>query len=103
MIVEPGDREIVRWAAERSLPCYYASERGLPDPCLKVHCGHVTAYFCRGRLSRLWAHADGACLDEMFAGLTDVFALCARMRTANSHLPLLTAVERRLAWDHPAW
>ena len=76
MIVEPADRDIVKWAVDHAVPCYYTREQGLPTPCLKIHCGHVTAFFCRGRLTRLWAHADHAFLDDMFAELTQLFALC---------------------------
>jgi hypothetical protein len=77
MIVHPADREIVSWASERRSPHYYTSEAGLPDPCLKVHCGHITAYFSEGRLERVWAQADGPRLDDMFAELTELFRLCA--------------------------
>ena len=83
MVVDPVDREIVAWAADRSAPCYYTHEDELPLPCLKVHCGHVTAYFCQGRLTRLWAQADHSFLDDLFAELTDLFALCARLPGAR--------------------
>ena len=76
MIVEPADRDIVKWAVDHSVPCYYASESGLPAPCLKLQCGHVTAFFCRGQLTRLWAQADYEFVDQMFAELTEMFRLC---------------------------
>ncbi len=72
MIVHPADRNIVKWAIDHSSPCYYTREPDLPNPCLKVQCGHVTAYFCRGRLARLWAHADGDQFDDMFADMTQI-------------------------------
>jgi hypothetical protein len=78
MLVHPADRKFVKWAIDRSVPCYYCHEPGLPDPCLKVHLGHVTVHVQRGRLLRLAAHADRGDLDAMFAELVDLFALCGR-------------------------
>ena len=52
MIVASEDRAIVEWALNRAAPFYYAREPDLPDPCLKVHRGHVTAYFSGGQLAR---------------------------------------------------
>ena len=91
MVVEPADQDIVAWANGRSSPWYYIAERGLPQPCLKVQCGHVTAFFHRGRLTRLWAHADGPLLDDMFAELTQVFGLCANGRSAPGTSALYAA------------
>lgn len=103
VVVESMDREIVDWAASRSAPCYYTQEHELPEPCLKVHCGHVTAYFCGGRLTRIWAHADHTFLDDMFAELTDLFALCARLPAARGadNCPSWSAARVRLD-DRPA-
>ena len=78
VLVEPLDREIVHWARNRRLPCYYANEDGLSKRCLKIQFGHVTAYFVAGRLVRLWAHADRVLLDEMFEQLTQLFSLCTQ-------------------------
>jgi hypothetical protein len=78
MIVEPGDMEIVKWAVDRAKPCYYTREQGLPQPCLKVHCGNVTAYFCQGELTRLWAHADGGLLEDMFGELLQILRFAGR-------------------------
>jgi hypothetical protein len=77
MLVHPADRVIVKWAMDHSAPHYYTSEADLPSPCLKVQCGYVTAYFHEGELVRLWAHADGECLDDMFVQMTQLFGLCA--------------------------
>ncbi len=77
MIVDPQDKRIVKWAVDRCSPWYYTKEEGLPDPCLKVHCGYVTAYFTKGRLQRILTHADRKGMDDMFAELMQVFALCA--------------------------
>ena len=78
MIVDLADRDLIKWAVEHSASFYYTQEHGLPSPCLKIHFGHVTAYFCRGQLARLWAHSDRAYLDEMFQQLMKVFELCGR-------------------------
>ncbi len=84
MIVEQADREIVKWAVDRLLPWYYTRERGLPEPCLKIHFGHITAYFCRGQLARLWTHADRGGLDDMFGELMVLFDLCGSPRSILS-------------------
>ncbi|HEY3245194.1 MAG TPA: hypothetical protein VGM03_17775 [Phycisphaerae bacterium] len=76
MIVHPADRDIVKWAMDRSAPYYYTREQELPQPCLKVHCGHVTAYFFQGALVRVWAHADEPALEDMFVELGQLLALC---------------------------
>ncbi len=81
MTEETADRDLVKWAAEHALPFYYTTEDGLPSPCLKIHFGYVTAYFCRGQLTRLWAHADRAFLDDMFEQLMRIFELCGRCRS----------------------
>lgn len=78
VIVDPADRPIVKWALDRAAAFYYARERDLPQPCLKVQCGCVTAYFWRGRLTRLQAHADSGLFDEMFCELAQLFELCGR-------------------------
>jgi hypothetical protein len=78
VIVDPADRAIVKWALDRAAAFYYARERDLPQPCLKVQCGCVTAYFSRGRLTRLQAHADSGLFDEMFCELAQLFELCGR-------------------------
>lgn len=78
--LEFSDRAIVEWATVRAFPWYYTEEKGLPGPCLKVHCGHVTAYFHRGKLRRLWAHADRPDLDDMFLELTHLMSFNARRR-----------------------
>jgi hypothetical protein len=75
---EPHDADVIRWAEQNALPFYYASEPALPPRCLKVHLGHITAYFGQGKLVRLWVHADGEYLDEVFCQLTRLFELCAR-------------------------
>ena len=80
MIVEPGDSVIVKWAIDHLLPWYYTHEKGLPDPCLKIHFGDVTAYFCKGRLTRVWAYANAARLDDMFGELLQLFKLCGHAR-----------------------
>ncbi len=78
MTENPADSRVIEWARQRAAPHYYTDEANLPTPCLKVQCGHVTAYFCQGRLTRLWAHADSDLLDEMFAELTQLFSLYPR-------------------------
>lgn len=78
MVVEPADSRIVQWATRRSFPCYYARVDGLPMPCLKVHLGQLTAFVCRGKLIRISAQADHDDLDELFWGLTELFAVCGR-------------------------
>ncbi len=102
MLVETADQDIVAWAAKRSAPCYYTHEEHLPQPCLKVHCGHVTAYFCGGRLARLWAHADHTYLDDLFAELTDLFALCARLKGGQQAGPAVAGFTPRLRWGDSA-
>ena len=81
VIVNHADREIIKWAVDRMLPWYYTRERGLPDPCLKVHFGHITAYFYRGQLVRLWTQADQGSLDDMFCELMVLFDLCGSPRS----------------------
>ena len=76
MRVEPTDRHIASWARGMSAPCYYVSEPNMTAPCLKVQCGHLTAYFRRGRLIRLWAYADCSELEDMFKQLTQLFRHC---------------------------
>ncbi len=80
MIVEPADREIVKWAVDRLIPWYYTSERGLPPPCLTLHLGHVTAYFRRGRLVRVRTHSDEDGFDDMFSEFLVLFDLCGQWR-----------------------
>ncbi len=83
MIVEPADREIVKWAVDRLVPWYYTRERGLDRPCLSVHFGHVTAYFCRGRLKRIRTHSDADGFDDMFSEFLVLFELCGQSRTVR--------------------
>lgn len=85
MNVDLADGNLVKWAVDHGLPFYYTQECGLPNPCLKIHLGHVTAYFCRGQLTRLWAHADRACLDDMFEQMMKIFELCGRCRSLIQH------------------
>ncbi len=92
MIVNLADRGLVTWAVEHGTPVYYTQEQGLPNPCLKIHFGHVTAYFCKGQLTRLWAHADRAYLDEMFEQLMKIFELCGCCRS------LVQFDEAKLYW-----
>ncbi len=93
---EPDDSAIMAWARENGLRYYYALEPALPERCLKVHFGHLTAYFCGGKLVRLWVHADGEYLDEVFYQLTQLFELCVRI---GGYLAQQTAV----SWsDHRA-
>ncbi|NIM08460.1 MAG: hypothetical protein GTO53_04730 [Planctomycetales bacterium] len=99
MIVKPEDRAIVEWALNRSVPFYYAREHDMPGPCLKVHRGHVTAYFLHGRLTRLWAQADHDHLDHMFAELTDLFSLCARLAPESPTGHDTVNVPGRPCWD----
>ena len=44
-----------------------------------VGAGHVTAYFCSGKLMRVWVHAGGEYLDEVFYQLTQLFELCTKI------------------------
>lgn len=76
---EPDDTEVIRWADQHGLRYYYASEPSPPGRCLRVHLGHVTAYFRSGKLVRVWVHADGEYLDEVFYQLTRLFELCVRI------------------------
>ena len=85
MIVENLDRKLVQWAVAQGTPFYYTEETGLPSPCLKIHFGHITAYFHHGQLVRLWAHADRANLDEMFEQLMRAFELCGRCRSLTQY------------------
>ncbi len=101
MIVEPSDRELVKWAVDHSVPWYYAHEHGLPDPCLRIQYGHLTAYFCRGRLTRLWAHADEAFLDDMFQQLLELFDLCGPARRILFPGRNVSRSGRRALWDDP--
>jgi hypothetical protein len=96
MIVHPADREIVNWALDRAAPWYYTHEHELPQPCLKVHCGHVTAYFCRGALVRVWAHADEPLLDDMFAQLSELLTLCSQ---DDAEAPRDSFGRRRIFWE----
>ncbi|MCK4660904.1 MAG: hypothetical protein KAV82_15395 [Phycisphaerae bacterium] len=76
---DSGDTEVIRWALQNGLRYYYAVEPSLPDPCLKVHLGHTTAYFSAGKLVRLWVHADGQFLDDVFSQLTQLFEMCTQI------------------------
>jgi hypothetical protein len=78
MIVDPADRAIVKWALDHAAPFYYANERDLPQPCLKVQCGCVTAFFSQGKLTRVQARADSALFGEMFCEFAQLFELCGR-------------------------
>ncbi len=80
MIVEPADREIIKWAVDRLVPWYYTREKGLERPCLCVHFGRVTAYFCRGRLMRIRTYSDSDGFDDMFSEFLVLFELCGQSR-----------------------
>ena len=75
---EPEDGAVIHWAGRNGLRYYYAAKPSLPGRCLKVHLGHVTAYFSSGKLVRMWVHAGGEYLDEVFHQLTQLFELCVR-------------------------
>lgn len=76
---EPEDNEIIHWASANGLRYYYAAEPSLPDRCLKVHLGHITAYFQSGKLVRMWVQADGEYLDDVFYQLTQLFEICVQI------------------------
>lgn len=78
-VCEPDDREVIHWARQNGLQYYYATEPSLPGRCLKVHLGHVTAYFHSGKLVRMWIQADGEYLDDVFHQLTQLFELCVQI------------------------
>lgn len=101
MIIDLADGDLVAWAVKHGIPFYYTQEFGLPSPCLKVHFGHVTAYFCRGQLTRLWAHADRAYLDAMFEQLMKIFELCGRCRSLIQYDEAQTYWEQRIATNDP--
>ncbi len=84
MIIESADRDIVKWAVDHAVPWYYTRESDLPQPCLKLQCGHVTAYFHRGALTRLWMQADRDFFDDMFMELTRLFNMCTRIQRGIS-------------------
>jgi hypothetical protein len=71
-----GDEEVVEWARQRAYTHYYCREHGLPDPCLKVHLGQISAYFHEGQLVRLAFQVDGELLDDACAHLREVLAMC---------------------------
>ncbi|MFH0981120.1 MAG: hypothetical protein V2A79_06245 [Planctomycetota bacterium] len=73
------DEQVIAWARQNGLRYYYATEPALSGRCLKVHLGHLTAYFRSGKLARLWVHADGEYLDEVFHQLTQLFELCVQI------------------------
>lgn len=102
MVIESQDRDIVNWARQRGLPCYYASEPGLDDPCLKIQCGHVTAYFNQGRLARIWAQADNGYLDALFSELTELFGIVSRSEPVQGDMRNVPSLERRLLWESPS-
>ena len=83
MRVEPTDQHIASWAERIAAPCYYVTEPNAPTPFLKVQCGHLTAYFKKGQLVRLWACADCAELDDMFKELSLLFRNCGTGRLAS--------------------
>lgn len=101
MIVDLADRDLIRWAVENGLPFYYTQEFGLPSPCLKIHFGYVTGYFCRGQVTRLWAHADRAGLDDMFEQVMKIFELCGRCRSLVQHDESRTYWKQRIGADNP--
>lgn len=74
VILIPTDRDVIEWAEARGLRWYYTDDLGVPPPSLKVHCGCVTAYFQRGRLTRLRADADRELLDTMFEELAGLMS-----------------------------
>ena len=100
-MVHPADNNVVRWADDHRVPWYYTRERGLPHPCLKIQFGHLTAYFCRGKLTRLWAHADQCFLDDMFRQLVTLFELCGRPRSVVWGHGGTLPIERRMLLDDP--
>ncbi len=97
---EPDDTEVIRWAERHRLQYYYASEPALPGRCLRIHLGHVTAYFRSGKLVRVWVHADGEYLDEVFYQLTQLFELCVRIGGYLDQEAIVSLSERQaLALD----
>lgn len=71
-----GDEVVVEWARQRTYTHYYCRERGLPDPCLKVQLGQVSAYFHEGQLVRLAMQVDGELMDDACARLRELLAMC---------------------------
>ena len=92
---EPGDHEIIRWARQHGLRYYYVTESSLPGRCLKVHLGHVSAYFYCGKLVRVWVHADGEYLDELFHQLMQLFELCGQIGGYLDQQAVVSQTERR--------
>jgi len=74
----PRDEPFLQWALHHHYRYYYTSERGLPEPCLKIHLGVVTAYLHHGKLIHLAIESEGGLLDEMMCELSLLFAQCAR-------------------------
>jgi hypothetical protein len=95
-----GDEEVVEWARQRAYTHYYCRERGLPDPCLKVHLGQVSAYFHEGQLVRLALQVDGELLDDACAHLRELLAMCEADAAYMVQQPRL---EARLTAGHGAY
>jgi hypothetical protein len=102
MLIDPADQSIVQWAMKHAVPFHYATECDLPGPCLKMYCGHVTAYFSRGRLLRLWAHADAPLFQEMFQEIFELLQLGGQPpRTLNDRGQEWQA-PRRIGFERPS-
>ncbi len=72
------DRPFLSWAREKGYPYYYTNESGLPDGCLKLHLGVLTAYVHNGKLVRLAANGEGRLIDQMMYEFSQLFALCGK-------------------------
>ena len=78
MPVSWPDQPFIHWAIQRGFSYYYTNEHGLPERCLKLHIGVMTAYIYQGKLVRIVVDSEGHLLDEMMLEFAQLFAECAR-------------------------